>query len=278
MEKTVHMVDILMKDLDDIRELKSVLEWHLENSNEGTIEEFINRFKFFSLKAETLLEQHHSDAQNKINQLNKISYVPNFYDQHLNFAQHFSEVEENYRRFLRSLKYENYANNSTGSLPDEKSHAVQQEGMAKDKIFIVHGHDDALKNEIARFIEKQGIDAIILHEQIDASETIIEKIEKHSDVGFAIVLYTPCDVGRSSREGEENNKHRARQNVVFEHGYFMAKLGRKNVLALKKEDVDIPNDLSGTIYTVYDALGAWKLRLAKTLENTGYEINYQVIQ
>lgn len=273
MQKSAHLVDILMKDLNEIRDLRVVMTHQLSTSREEAIDEFINRFNFFSLKTEAILEQHYSDSQNKINQLNKISYVPNFYDQQLDFVQHFYEVEENYRRFLRSLKYENYANNNTDAFPEEKLSAVQQNVRSKAKIFVVHGHDNDLKNEVARFIEHQNIDAIILHEQIDTGKTIIEKIEEHSEVGFAIILYTPCDVGRSSRESEEENKHRARQNVVFEHGYFMAKLGRSNVLALKKEDVEIPNDLSGTIHTVYDSPGAWKLNLAQTLANAGYEID-----
>lgn len=273
MRTSAFIADNLMDDLDEIRDLRAVMTHQLSTSNEDAIEEFITRFRFFSLKAKTLLEQHHSDAQNIINQLNKISYVPNFYDQHLDFVRHFYAVEENYRRFLRSLKYENYAYNSTVALPDEKLATVQQNVRSKEKVFIVHGHDDALKNEVARFIERQKIEAIILHEQIDTGKTIIEKIEEHSEVGFAIILYTPCDVGRSSREPEEKSKHRARQNVVFEHGYFMAKLGRSNVLALKKEDVEIPNDLSGTIHTVYDSPGAWKLNLAQTLANAGYEID-----
>ena len=67
--------------------------------------------------------------------------------------------------------------------------------MDKSKVFIVHGHDDAAKSEAARFVEKLGFKAIILHEQASLGDTIIEKIEKNSNVGFAIVLYTPCDEG-----------------------------------------------------------------------------------
>lgn len=145
----------------------------------------------------------------------------------------------------------------------------------KNKVFIVHGHDDGLKNEVARFIERQNISAIILHEQTSRGQTIIEKIETNADVDFAIVLYTPCDVGKAVRETEE--KSRARQNVIFEHGYFVAKLGRSNVVALNKGNVEIPNDLSGVVYTPYDEYGYWKRSIAHELKESGYNIDFSKI-
>jgi predicted nucleotide-binding protein len=76
------------------------------------------------------------------------------------------------------------------------------------KVFIVHGRDDLAKSEAARFIEKLGFSAIIFHEQESSGTTIIEKIEPHTNVGFAIVLYTPCDIG--CLVGEKMQKPRAR--------------------------------------------------------------------
>lgn len=91
------------------------------------------------------------------------------------------------------------------------------EHSKSNKVFIVHGHDDGLKNEVARFIEKLGLNAVILHEQANAGNTIMEKIEENSKVDFAIVLYTPCDEGKS--KSSEELRSRTRQNVVFEHGF-----------------------------------------------------------
>lgn len=153
------------------------------------------------------------------------------------------------------------------------STAVQNE-IIKDKVFIVHGHDDALKIEVARFVENLGLQAIILHEQLNRGRTIIEKFESFSDVGFAIVLYTPCDFGRASSTQEE--KPRARQNVIFEHGYFVSKLGRENVVALNKGNVDFPNDLSGLIYTSYEQ-NYWERDIARELSESGYEIDFSKV-
>lgn len=143
------------------------------------------------------------------------------------------------------------------------------------KVFIVHGRDDLAKTESARFIEKLGFSAIILHEQASSGKTIIEKIEAHTNVGFAIVLYTPCDIGGFA--GEKSQKSRARQNVVFEHGYLIGKLGRHNVCALVKGDVEIPNDISGVVYVPLDSHGAWHLSVAKELRNAGYSVDMNKI-
>ena len=119
--------------------------------------------------------------------------------------------------------------------------------MDKSKVFIVHGHDEAAQQAVARFVEKIGLEAIILHEQASSGKTIIEKLEEYTNVGFGIVLYTPCDLGRSQEE-KDPLKPRARQNVVFEHGYLMGKIGRENVCALVKGDIEKPTDIAGVVY------------------------------
>lgn len=124
------------------------------------------------------------------------------------------------------------------------------------------------------FIEKLGLEAIILHEQASSGMTIIEKIEHYSnDADFALILYTACDHGRGVHESKIAPKNRARQNVVFEHGYFMAKLGRENVCSLVKGDSETPNDISGVVYVQLDGHGGWKNEVAKELVACGYKIN-----
>lgn len=163
---------------------------------------------------------------------------------------------------------DNNSNNTAIQTPNKKKKTTTE----KSKVFIVHGHDDAAKLEVARFVEKIGFEPIILHEQANNGMTIIEKIEKYSNVGFGIVLYTPCDVGYEN--GKEDEKMaRARQNVVFEHGYLISKLGRDNVCALVKGAVEIPNDISGIVYISLDSNEGWKLFLAKEMKSSGYKID-----
>ena len=157
------------------------------------------------------------------------------------------------------------------------SNANVNSHIDRSKVFIVHGHDDGAKNEVARFIEKLGFEAKILHEQVDSGATIIEKLEKHTDVGFAIVLYTACDIG-GVRSKPEDLKPRARQNVVFEHGLLIGKIGRANVVALVKGDLEIPNDISGVVYKSMDISGAWKYSIAKEMKSSGYDVDMNKIE
>ena len=126
------------------------------------------------------------------------------------------------------LNTEVKAAETTKATPTEKS----------KKVFIVHGHDGEVKYRTADFLRKHGFDPIILHLKASGNKTIIEKLEKYTeDVGYGIVLYTPDDLGQvkpKASNGELDN--RARQNVIFEHGYLMGKIGRDNVVAIVKGD------------------------------------------
>lgn len=148
--------------------------------------------------------------------------------------------------------------------------------IEKNEIFIVHGHDNEAKVKAALFISRLGFKPIILHEQASSGKTIIEKIEEYTNVGFGIVLYTPCDIGGKQITSPQL-KSRARQNVVFEHGYLIGKIGRNNVCALVKGDIETPNDISGVVYITMDDADAWHLKLAKELRNSGYNVDMNKI-
>lgn len=138
-------------------------------------------------------------------------------------------------------------------------------------VFIVHGRDGEAKEMVARLVGQIGLNPIILHEQANEGRTIIEKFERHSSVGFAIVLLTPDDVGGLANSDEL--RPRARQNVVMELGYFMGRLGRQRVCALMAPSIEIPSDIAGVVYVPLDVGGAWKLALVKELKAAGFEID-----
>lgn len=167
------------------------------------------------------------------------------------------ETEMIFRDYLNEMK-------------EEKSDMSQNSFGEKDykHIFIVHGHDGELKQTVARMIEQQGIKAIILSEQPNKGNTIIEKFEENSNVCGAVCLFTADDLGRAKTKDELSK--RARQNVVFETGYFMGKLGRSRVVLLADSGVEMPSDLSGVVYT---NTRNWELELLKELKTMGYEID-----
>jgi predicted nucleotide-binding protein len=137
----------------------------------------------------------------------------------------------------------------------------------KPKIFLVHGRNDGLKNEVGRWLGKIGFDDVILHEQPNVGRTLITKFEEVAkDVAYAIVLMTPDDVGGLAGEGQH---WRARQNVIFELGYFIGKLGGSRVGALVVGDIEKPSDYQGVVYIPYDVAGGWKVQLAREFKELG---------
>ncbi len=144
-----------------------------------------------------------------------------------------------------------------------------------DKIFLVHGHDGYTKLQVAEFTERiTGERPVILHEQADSGRTVIEKFEKHaSEAAFAIILLTADDVGKAKDATQLNP--RARQNVVLECGYFMAKLGRGRVVVLYEAGVELPSDVSGVLYK--SLAGNWHTELARELKAAGIEIDFSKI-
>ena len=141
------------------------------------------------------------------------------------------------------------------------------------RIFLVHGRDEGAKSAVARFLEKLDLQPVILDEQANRGQTIIEKFESHSNVCFAIVLLTPDDEG-GLRGGEKSGRHRARQNVIFELGFFIGRLGRQRVCALTKGSaMEIPSDYSGVVYIPLDDGGAWRYHLVKELKSAGFDVD-----
>ena len=157
--------------------------------------------------------------------------------------------------------------------PDSSSQqsAHEQNKSYERKIFVVHGRDNEAKIEVARFLERIDFQPIILHEQANQGRTLIEKVIEHGGVGFAVVLLTPDDEG--NKKGEPPRPG-ARQNVILELGYFIGRLGKNQVCALKRGEVEIPSDFDGVVYEPFDEFGGWKSKLARELDAAKYVIDW----
>ncbi|WP_234861371.1 TIR domain-containing protein [Mariniradius sediminis] len=174
----------------------------------------------------------------------------------------YREIEMNSEKDeKRTLNKKNVSSNNLEKLAER----------SKSKVFIVHGHEEGLKQSVARYLEKHGIKPVIISEQPSGSNTIIEQIEEYGDVDFAVVLMTGDDEGR--KKGDRKFNSRARQNVILELGYFLGRLGRKHVAVIYENDVEKPSDFSGILYIPYDLHGAWKVKLVKELKSSGFRLD-----
>ena len=153
-------------------------------------------------------------------------------------------------------------------LPEIGKVKFSTSGVAKsNKVFIVHGHDEKAKQELEIFLAELGLEPIVLHRQADEGQTVIEKFEKHSDVGYAFILLTPDEMAYLTAdmdlpEGERELEFRARPNVIFEFGFFVGKLGRSRVCCLHTGSVSLPSDLNGLVYKPFTT----------SVEESGYAI------
>jgi predicted nucleotide-binding protein len=147
-----------------------------------------------------------------------------------------------------------------------------------NKVFVVHGHDLALKTEVENFLHQIGLAPVVLHRQPDQGQTIIEKFEQNSDVGYAFVLLTPDEMAYTMDQdnlpdSDRKKERRARPNVIFEFGYFVGRLGRSRVCCLYKGDVVLPSDLNGLVCKKIDgSFDSQAFSIIKELKAAGYQI------
>ena len=269
-------LEIIYKEIDRLIEM---------NATTATQE-----FQDWKLKAARFLSHYFGTQSIEMEQFRKTQFHPIFdYDDE-------SKCIECCKKGLEATKrvFETYLDDISTDMLDKAEKSMQQKlkemrqwqhedmllanisqrtSMARTKeykkVFIVHGHDNALKQEVARMVEKQGLEAIILSEQANRGKTIIEKFEENVDVGAAICLFTGDDYGKAKDATSENL--RARQNVVFEAGYFMGKLGREKVILIADANIEVPSDLQGVVYT---SKNMWQTDVLRELKAIGYKVDF----
>ncbi|ABQ35415.1 TIR domain-containing protein [Bradyrhizobium sp. BTAi1] len=150
-------------------------------------------------------------------------------------------------------------------IPEDAQPVTLEPAAASNKIFLVHGRDEAAKNEVALFLRNLGLDPIILHLRPNSGRHLLTKFREEADgANFAVILMTPDDVGGIAGADVQP---RARQNVVFELGFFIGKLGPAHVAALLKSNVEKPSDFDGIAYISYGQGTSWKTELAREMHH-----------
>ncbi|TQV82161.1 TIR domain-containing protein [Denitrobaculum tricleocarpae] len=162
-------------------------------------------------------------------------------------------------------------------LSSDVSQKAEPTAVGSKRVFVVHGHDDGAKETVARYLSDLKLTPIILHEQPNKGQTIVEKFTSNSDVEYAIILFTPDDMGYPAGKPDDA-RPRARQNVLLELGYFTATLGRQRVCILSKGDVEVPSDYAGVLYVKMDDAGAWRFIVASEMKSVGLEIDLNYVR
>ncbi len=205
------------------------------------------------------------------------------------FLKHFGDNDENYKKikqwtadkylFIISDCFDQFQSICTEVFyqmrnPQASTPKKQSIPNGSKKVFLVHGHDKSMRDNVKKYIKELGLEPIVLSERANKNKTILEKLRTEAkDVGFAVVLYTPCDEGREAKSNAEL-EYRARENVVLELGYFSAQLGEKLAVLLKmpkdNRKFDFPNDYKSIGYIKYK--GKWRDELKREFQEAGLAI------
>lgn len=257
-EKALEKLHILLEDLD---KLPKYIDYNKDS--------MLTKFK---LKTNRYLKEIFIHRTNSFafEDIEFESIVP-FHTEQSNLIKIYEKAIENTKALFEAFieEVEEWKDNITESvIPTQNS---QISITTSNKVFIVHGHDELAISQVSELLRKLNLEPIVLRDQVSRSDTVIEKIENYtSKVGFGVILYTECDIGGKTIDSLQS---RARQNVVLEHGYLMAKLGRENTMALVKGSVETPGDISGLVYTLMDEHKAWQYKLVDELRASGYNVS-----
>lgn len=225
-------------------------------------------------RAEMLLRKMFGDKTHYLKSLKDIRYSPSMWMSGTPdsvFENHFNSGKKELLNLLNVVAEDLQLDTAI----NEPKKLADKSALISDNVFIVHGHNEKMKLAVARTIEKLKLNPIILHEQPSKGKTIIEKFTNNSEVAFAIVLLSADDIAYNKNEKPENAKFRARQNVIFELGYFIGKLGRERVLALHEmeNNFEIPSDYFGVLFVPFDTAGKWQFDLVKELKALGIPVD-----
>jgi predicted nucleotide-binding protein len=163
--------------------------------------------------------------------------------------------------------------NSVTAVPEpamlEESRTPTQPAKSRipNRVFIVHGRNEAPRNAVVEFLQTIGLEGIVLHEQPSMGRHLLTKFVEEADlVTFAIVLMTDDDVGGQT---EMSLSPRTRQNVILELGYFLSHLGQHGVCALVTPGLETPSDFDGIVYIKMTQDERWKIELLRELKAAG---------
>jgi len=225
-------------------------------------------------RAEMLIRKIFDNESHYLKSLKDISYSPSmFFANSPNslFENHFNSGKKELLNLLTVIEEDIKIDSEINSQKKTNKNSTS----TSKNVFIVHGHNEEMKHSVARVLDKLKLNPIILHEQPSKGKTIIDKLGVNSDVIYAIVLLSADDIAYNKTSEPETAKFRARQNVIFELGYFIGKLGQEKVIALHEigSELEIPSDYTGVLFVPFDKQGKWQFDIVRELKSIGINVD-----
>lgn len=255
----------------DLDRAVSRIDQQIKEANEGSP----SNFDDWHNKTEVVIRAIFGEASPTLHKFDGVRYSPGIWTESTDFTPYRRAGVREVVSILEAskLELELKAESAAATIATEVS--IER----STRVFIVHGRDDARKYELESYLQKLTDDApIILHQQPNGGQVLIEKFENSAaSVGFAVVLLTADDQGRPAALQPQDDQPRARQNVVFEMGFFIGLVGRAHVAVLYEEGVELPSDINGLLYIPLDTAGAWKGKLASELDHAGIPVDWTAL-
>jgi predicted nucleotide-binding protein len=134
-----------------------------------------------------------------------------------------------------------------------------------------------MKQKLTKALGKLLLVPVVLCEEPGHGRKIVERFTAdYNDIGLAVVLLSPDDYVYAKNEQPSKRKLKPRQDVVFELGYLLGKLGKEKVLVLYREsekgEFEVNTDFEGVTSAPFDSLDSWKLALLHGLLGNGYAV------
>lgn len=253
----------------------ALIDKQIEDANDGNPAEFDS----WQNKTEVVLRSIFGEVSLTYKKFLAVRYAPGLWTEGTDFRPYRVSGVREAITILDSAKLELEIAQETAPVQTESHIDAPPELEAPTRVFIVHGQDEGKKYELEAYLQKLLSEApVILHQEPNGGKVLIEKLESSaSSVGYAIVLLTADDLGRAKQFDSEEDRFRARQNVVFEMGFFFGLIGRSRVAVLYEESVERPSDIAGLVYIALDAAGGWKGKLASEIDHVGIAVDWTAI-
>ena len=265
--------------MDTARKIE-ILRERIDIANNGQV----NDWKGWKNKSEVVVRQIFGNGSTIHNKFTAVKYSPGMYTAGTDFGPYrqggvrsaCSVIEAGILELELADEF-GVPPAAVGAIADKSETARLVDDSVRQDVFIVHGHDEATKLKTSEFLKDLvKRTPIILHKQPNKGRTLIEKFEESAETAaYAVVLATADDVGRANKD--DNLSPRARQNVVFEMGFFIGAIGRGRVAVLYDEGIEEVGDMKGIVYIALDTAGAWRSQLAKEVGASGIPVDWSAL-